>query len=117
MPHDAVMHAFRRSMFTLAPSRWPEPFGVVVLEALAMGRPVIAARSGGIPETVIDGECGFLVPPGDVDALRDRMCLLLGDPLRRVEMGIAASRRAADFYKDGVVDRIEQVYTDLLASR
>ncbi|MEI9897862.1 MAG: glycosyltransferase family 4 protein [Chthoniobacter sp.] len=58
----------------------PEPFGQVVIEAMAAGKPVVATNAGGIPEIVVDGECGYLVPVGDVDAMAEKICALLADP-------------------------------------
>lgn len=113
-PHSAVMQAWRRSMFGLAPSVWPEPFGIVVLEAMAAGRPVIASRIGGLIDAIVDGESGLLVTPGDPNALRTAMAELLADPERREQMGIVGKRRAADFQANAIVPRIEQVYQKLL---
>lgn len=56
-----------------------ELLGLAVLEAMASGTPVIASRTGGLPEVIREGETGFLVTPGDVDALRDRLAQLLND--------------------------------------
>jgi glycosyltransferase involved in cell wall biosynthesis len=56
---------------TLFPIAWPEPFGLVMVESMACGTPVIAYAMGSAPEVVADGETGFLVPPGDVDGLCD----------------------------------------------
>jgi glycosyltransferase involved in cell wall biosynthesis len=89
-PHGAVMQAWRRSLLGLVPSICLETFGLVVLEAMAAGRAVIASRIGGLPEVVEDGETGFLVTPGDVDELHDRLAALLNDPGRADRMGRAA---------------------------
>jgi alpha-maltose-1-phosphate synthase len=56
-----------------------ELLGLSVLEAMASATPVVASRIGGVPEVVVDGETGFLVDPGDVDALHDRIATLLSD--------------------------------------
>jgi glycosyltransferase involved in cell wall biosynthesis len=64
-----------------------ELLGLSVLEAMASGTPVIASRLDGLPEVVRDGETGFLVTPGDVDELRDRLAQLLGDPALATRMG------------------------------
>lgn len=64
-----------------------ELLGLSLLEAMASGTPVIASRVGGLPEVVADGDTGFVVPPGDVDALRARLEDVLGDDRLRAEMG------------------------------
>jgi glycosyltransferase involved in cell wall biosynthesis len=74
---DVVVHA----------SITPEPFGMVVPEAMAAGRPVIAADAGGPAEVVEHGVHGLRVPPGDVDALADAVLALAGDPALRAAMG------------------------------
>jgi len=73
-----------------------EPFGLVVAEAMASGRPVIAAASGGIPEMIVDGKTGFLVAPRSPSDLADRLALLAGDASLRRLMGIAARRHAEE---------------------
>ncbi len=67
----------------------PEPFGLVNIEAMAMGRPVVAFAHGALPEIVLDGETGLLVAPGDEAALAAAVVGLLGSPARRREMGQA----------------------------
>jgi glycosyltransferase involved in cell wall biosynthesis len=113
-PHDAVMGAWSRCSIGLVPSIVAETFGIVALEAMYMGKPVIAARSGGLSDVVVDGETGFLVPPGDPQALRNAIQVLLDDPTRRADMGAMAKQRAATFQATSVIPRIEQVYQELL---
>jgi glycosyltransferase involved in cell wall biosynthesis len=68
-----------------------ELLGLVALEAMASGTPVVASRIGGLAEVVADGETGFLVEPGDVAALADRLALLLSD--RRLAARLGANAR------------------------
>ncbi len=72
----------------------PEPFGRVLAEAMAVGRPVIAAACGGIPEIVRDGETGYLVAPRDIGAFAAAIVRLLGRPELRAQFGAAGRRRA-----------------------
>jgi len=112
-PHDAVMAAWRRSSVALAPSVWPETFGIVALEAMALGRPVIASRIGGLADLIVDDESGFLLPPGDVDALRATLARMLASPELVERLGQGATRRAAEYHVSAVVPRIESVYRDV----
>ena len=115
-PHNAIMHAWRRSCIALVPSVWSEPFGMVVIEAMVSGRPVIASRIGGIPDIVVDGETGLLVSPGDVDSLCEAIELLLLNPELREQFGEAGRRRVGEFQAHAVVPRIEQVYRSITAA-
>ncbi|HEY7030765.1 MAG TPA: glycosyltransferase family 4 protein [Thermomicrobiales bacterium] len=116
-PNEAVMAAWRRSLFGIVPSIWPEPFGIVLIEAMASGRPVVASRIGGIPDVVDDEQTGLLVPPADPRALRDAIARLLSDCELRRRMGQEATRRVDRFREATVVPRIEQIYQDAIASR
>jgi glycosyltransferase involved in cell wall biosynthesis len=116
-PHDAVMGAWSRCSIGLVPSIVAETFGIVALEAMYMGKPVIAARSGGLSDVVIDGETGLLVPPGDAQALREAMQALLDDPTRRARMGMRAKQRVVTFQAKSVIPRIEQIYQELLGAK
>ena len=113
-PHAAVMEAWRRCSIAVAPSTWPEPFGVVVLEAMAAGRPVIASRIGGLPDMVVDGETGLLISPDDPAALRTALERLLADRDLREQLGQAGQRRVEQFRAGAVIPRLEQVYRMVL---
>jgi glycosyltransferase involved in cell wall biosynthesis len=97
----ALMNAF--DVFALS-SRW-EGFGVVFLEAMAAGTPVVASDTSAIPEVVADGETGLLCDPGNTEAFAAALATLLTDDQRRVEIGEAAQRRAET--KFGVDQMIE----------
>lgn len=114
-PHDVVIEALRRSMFAVVPSVCQEAFGLSALEAMAVGRPVIASRSGGLADLVVPGQTGLLTPPGDVDALAEAMVLLRDHAELRERMGSLARRRAENFGEDPIVERVERVYEEVAA--
>lgn len=80
------------------PSILPEPFGLVVIEAMASGKPVVATAPGGPSETVVDGETGYLVKPSDPEAAASAVEKLLVDPVKRAKMGEAARKRASEIF-------------------
>jgi glycosyltransferase involved in cell wall biosynthesis len=115
-PNELVMEAWRRCLIALVPSLCPETFGLVALEAMSAGRPVIASRIGGLPELVRDGQEGLLVEPSDVRSLAAAMQRLLADGDLRAQLGAAGRRRALDFTASSVIPRVEAAYRDVLAS-
>jgi len=89
-----------------------------LLEAMAVGRPVVATDVGGNPEVVVDGETGFLVPPADPHHLATTLTKLLQAPEMAVEMGAAGRRRVMAHYRvDVMTRRIEDLYDTLLAGK
>lgn len=92
--------AFWRSCdIAVTPSdTFPESFSMVTLEAMATGLPVVATRNGGIPEVVLDGTTGTLVPPGDVDALTEAVLSYIRDPIRRASHSQAARQRSEECF-------------------
>jgi glycosyltransferase involved in cell wall biosynthesis len=109
-PHRLAIEALRRSLFTVAPSQWPEPFGLVALEAAAAGKAIVASDIGGLRDIVADGKTGFLIPPDDRDALAGAMRRLIDDEGLRDRLGAAARERAGLFSPDSIVPRFEQSY-------
>ncbi|GAA3575017.1 glycosyltransferase family 1 protein [Microlunatus spumicola] len=96
---------------------WYEPFGLVPLEAMACGVPVVAAAVGGMLDSVADGETGLLVPPQDPTALADALRGLLADPVRREAYGRAGVRRARSRYSwDAVATATAEVYEEALVA-
>jgi N-acetyl-alpha-D-glucosaminyl L-malate synthase BshA len=88
-----------------------ESFGLSILETLFYGKPVVAFRIGGIPEVVVDGECGFLHPFADIDAMACSIGLLANSPERASEMGANGRRRAGSAFTAGqIIPQYEALY-------
>ncbi|MBZ5686415.1 MAG: glycosyltransferase family 4 protein [Acidobacteriia bacterium] len=115
-PHDAIMGAWSRCTIALIPSICPDACPTVAMEAMSMGRPIIASRIGGLTDIILDDKTGLLVPPGDPQALREAIQCLLDDPERRECMKMTARQRVVEFQAKSVVPRIEQVYHEVLTS-
>lgn len=95
-PRASVLAAMAEAAVTVVPSRWPEPFGLVALEAMASGSALVTTREGGLPE--VAGEAALYVPAGDPAALADAMRTLAGDPGRRAWLAEAGRARAAALF-------------------
>ncbi|OJZ75335.1 glycosyl transferase [Mycobacterium paraffinicum] len=112
------MPALLRSADVVACTPWYEPFGIVPLEAMACGVPVVATAVGGIRDTVVDDVTGRLVPPKDPAGLGDAIAALLGDRARRRALGAAGRERARARYTwDRVAADTERVYEKLVPVR
>lgn len=92
-------------------SREPEPFGIVIIEAMAMAKPVIGTAAGGVPELIAGGETGYLVPPADSGAMTEALLKLLGDEKKALAMGKAARLRAEQMFDIRLnAERLSAVY-------
>jgi D-inositol-3-phosphate glycosyltransferase len=107
----AGMPGIFRSADAVVCTPWYEPFGIVPLEAMACGVPVVAAAVGGLRDTVVDRGTGIHVPPQDPGAIASALALLLGDPALRVELGAEGALRARSRYSwDRVAAETEKAY-------
>jgi len=84
---------------------------------MAAGKPVVATSVGGVPEIVVEGETGMMVPPGDEEALTRALSALLADSDRRQRMGEAGRKRIKTFSAEAMVGSIETLYEQLLGPR
>jgi glycosyltransferase involved in cell wall biosynthesis len=110
VPHAEVERLLERCTLLVAPCE-REGFGLAAAEAMAFGRPVVAAAGGGLLELVDDGETGLLVQPRDAPALRAAVLRLLGDEKLRTRLGAAARRRARERLSwDAVIAQTLEVY-------
>jgi type III pantothenate kinase len=108
--------ALMRSADAVVCAPWYEPFGIVPLEAMACGVPVVASAVGGMIDSVVDEVTGLHVPPRDPDRLADAVGALLDDAPRRRRLGQAGVRRARQLYDwDRVATATREVYSDLVA--
>ena len=106
VPRETVLRLFRVSDASVLPSAW-ENFPHTVVEALAVGCPVIATAVGGVPEVVRDGENGLLMPPGDAAALADAIERFFGDASLRERLRGAAARSVEGYSEEAVFSAIE----------
>ena len=112
-PWQRVLAAMRRCTLAVVPGRWPDPCPATVLAAMAAGRPVLATRTGGVPDLVLPGRTGLLVEPGDAPALAAALAGLLADPVRARALGAAGRRRVVDFTDRAVAGRLVALYRRL----
>lgn len=108
----------KAARFLVVPSRWPEPCGLVVYEAFAAGKPVVAAKSGGLQELVEDGQTGFFFEPGDRKAMALRIRWLWDNPYEVAAMGRRARSWVNNFNnQESHRNMILSIYRKALESR
>jgi glycosyltransferase involved in cell wall biosynthesis len=109
----ALVQLYQQAQVVVVPSLY-EPFGLVALEAMACGRPVVASRTGGLAEIIEDSVQGYLVPPGDPLQLASRLSNLILQPELRRQMGAAARERALQFTWEHAAARTADLYSGLI---
>ncbi|HVM41396.1 MAG TPA: glycosyltransferase [Acidimicrobiia bacterium] len=108
---------FLRSCDVVVCAPWYEPFGIVPLEAMACGVPVVASAVGGMLDTVVDGVTGIHVPPRSPDRLAEALSELLPNAATLAAMGEAGARRATSFSWERVAASTAEIYADLVDRR
>jgi glycosyltransferase involved in cell wall biosynthesis len=113
---DELAREFADASAVVVPSLWPEPFGIVGIEAFAAGRPAVGSATGGIPEWLQDGVTGMCVPPGDELRLAQALDELLDDPGRQRAMGLAgrelvAARFSEERHLEALLEAYQRVET------
>ncbi len=102
---DIVVHA----------STIGEPFGQTIVQGMACARPVIATDGGGVPESVVHGQTGLLVPMGDATSMATAICQLLGDEAKARQMGESGFQRVLDHYTiSATTDKLMRIYESLV---
>ncbi|MEW6143676.1 MAG: glycosyltransferase family 4 protein [Thermodesulfobacteriota bacterium] len=117
LPNPKIDEAFNSAWVQAVPSLWAEPFGITAVEAAMRGTAVVASGSGGLREIVEDGKSGFLVPPGDVDALAEKLLLLLKDKDLSASLGREGRIRAESrFGEQTFLNKLLDIYERLYAA-
>lgn len=94
-----------------------EGMGRALVEAMALGKPIVASNTGGIPDLVTHGENGFLVPPANPKELAKYIRILVDDEEKREKMGRAGKEIAVSFSSDEMIQKIDNLYTELLKQK
>lgn len=110
---DTLPYYYSAAEVLIMPSHY-ESFGMVALEAMACGTPVVASQVGGLAFLVQDGLTGYVVPDGDPQALSERLRLLLMDGELRQRMGLQAAAYARQYAWENIVERLLGVYSEVL---
>ncbi len=110
---DTLPYYYSAAEVLVMPSHY-ESFGMVALEAMACGTPVVASQVGGLAFLVQDGVTGFTVPDGDSEALCNRLTRLLDQPELRAQMARAAAETASGYAWENIARQLIEVYTSLL---
>ncbi len=116
-PTEALAEIYGAATVTVLPSSSLESFGMVLLESMACGTPIITTNLPGVRDLVRDGVNGLLVPPGDAGALARALTRMLVDPVHARKMGEEGSRDAGSYAWEVVGARLEEIYIKLLAGR
>ena len=110
---DKLPYYYSAAEVVVVPSHY-ESFGLVALEAMACGSPVVASETGGLAFLIQDGETGFHVPAGDVDALESRLETILTDEVLRSRLGQQAAAYAQSYDWAHICDKVLDLYSSLL---
>jgi spore coat protein SA len=114
LSHDKLKYLYSAADIVTFPSIWPEPFGLVMLEAMASGTCLLASAVGGIPEVVENGSDGILVAPADADALARAVCTILDNPEKMRRMETAARQKIITSFTWGrLINELETVFGTL----
>jgi len=110
VPHHQIMASFAAATVAVAPSRWQEPLGLVAVEAMAAGTPVVVTRVGALPEVVAHGRTGLIVQPGNAGALAEALDKVVGDPVLQKKYGAAGRARARTFTASSIMPEVLEGY-------
>lgn len=112
--HDRIVSGFAHARAAVLPSKWPDPCPTTVLEAMALGAPLVTTPMGGIADMVTDEESALVVDPGDVDATTAAIARLLSEPGLGGRLAAAATVEVRRYLQSAVAERFEGIYASLV---
>ncbi len=115
LSQEGLAQLYQQIDICVVPSAWPEPFGIVALEAMASGKAVIVTRVGGLQTILKDGKEGFIINPKDADGLTSRLQQLMDNPQLRERMGQAGRKKTEEIYDWDVI--YEKYYRPLFSRK
>jgi glycosyltransferase involved in cell wall biosynthesis len=104
---------YSRASLVVVPSIWPEPFGIVIIEAMSYGIPVIGSNIGGIPEIINNNKTGYLVKPNDVDDLKNKIELFFSNQNRMIHMSQKSFDDVKQYSKEVFAKRLIKIYNSI----
>ena len=115
LPPAQLAEAYRKADICVVPSIWPEPQGIVAMEAMASGKPLVASDIGGLKEVVRDGVTGLLFKPGDPEDLAEKLARLIEEPGLRRELGERGREEGVTKYSWDVIYQTyySKIFSDL----
>lgn len=113
-PHERILSAFQHCLAAVLPSEWPDPCPTTVLEAMALGAPLVTTHQGGIADMVVAEESALVVRPGEVADLAATLTRITGDAGLRARLRQQAREHVLRFVQSAVADRFDAIYTSLL---
>jgi len=114
LPREKVMNEYSKYDILLVPSIWEEPFGIIIIEAMSQGLPVIATSVGGIPEIIKNGETGLLVPPNNPVKMTEAVKKLIDNPHLYERLSINGIKEVQEKYTDEkIIEHIDKYINDV----
>jgi glycosyltransferase involved in cell wall biosynthesis len=114
--HPRVVSGFVHALAAVLPSKWPDPCPTTVLEAMALGAPLVTTHMGGIADMVVDGESALVVPPDDVDATHAALERIIAEPDLRERLSAQASVEVRRYLQSTVAGQLEGIYGRLVSA-
>ncbi len=115
LSHNKILEYYKKSAVVLIPSICPDSYPTVTMEAMSVGRPIIASRLGGLPEQIEEGKTGFLVPPRNPEAIAEKIIYLLKRPKLMQKMGLEGRKKAEkEFNINDYTKKIEELYKKVI---